>query len=182
MFPLLFLLSPFASRLAAACPRLLPRHTNTRQAWRRAVRVKAGAISWCWPTPIIVALWPAILWRHQRLLTPSRTAARSHWGEALGFVDVAVNQEAHGAPALICELLSITRVPHRTVLHQRISYMLNLSVGQVVQSEPLHVEEAPKPIEGVDGSRSRMPRDAAHSCVSLEAIAALVREDQDDTR
>jgi len=102
--------------------------------------------------------------------------------EAVGIIDMAINQAAQQTTTLVGQLLSIARLPDTLVLVEGISDVLHLSIRQIVQPQPLDVKELAKPIEGIDPSVARLPQGAAHPGVALEGIAAVDRENKDHNR
>mmetsp|Transcript_94656 Transcript_94656/g.282704 ORF Transcript_94656/g.282704 Transcript_94656/m.282704 type:complete len:369 (+) Transcript_94656:398-1504(+) len=117
---------------------------------------------------------------------PATAAAGPAWrrplGEAARVVYVPVYDAAEPAANIVGELLPVARKLHRSVTVQWIPQALYLMIGQVVEAQPLHIEEAPKAIEGVYAARARLADRAAHARIALEGIAAVHGEDEDHRR
>mmetsp|Transcript_24323 Transcript_24323/g.46197 ORF Transcript_24323/g.46197 Transcript_24323/m.46197 type:complete len:262 (+) Transcript_24323:36-821(+) len=112
-----------------------------------------------------------------------RLPRRLWGGEAVGIVNMPIDEFAEGAAHIVCELLAIARLPHRPVPIQGVAQRLDLTVTQVVQPQPLNVEETTKAIEGVHKvapPSSGLANRTSHECVPLESLTAIHGEDENN--
>mmetsp|Transcript_101150 Transcript_101150/g.324960 ORF Transcript_101150/g.324960 Transcript_101150/m.324960 type:complete len:223 (-) Transcript_101150:284-952(-) len=93
--------------------------------------------------------------------------------------DADVDLPTHLGATTMRQLLAIPREAHLSVVIQRIPQVLDVGQHQVVQPEPLDVEEPAEAPEGV-GSARRAADVAPHARVALECAAFGHGEEQDD--
>lgn len=176
MLPSLFLLLvPF--RIATARPwLLLPIRSYRSCGWMGALLLAISAsISWH-PAGSITG----VRLHKQRWWGLARRASRTRSRETLRGINMAIDKTAQLLTTLVRELLAVSRRPHPSVTIQRIPYMVDLSVRQVVQPQPLNVKEAPKFVKRVDVPRSWLSDGAAHPSVALKTAAAMIAEHEYD--
>lgn len=91
------------------------------------------------------------------------------------FVDECTEPAAH----IVGELLPISGELDRPIVIKWISQMEDLSIREIVEPEPLNVEEATEAIEGVQPLLLRSSYSASHQSVALKGVTPVHREDED---